>query len=96
MRLQPVTTDATAGPAWQEQRARIEAQTGDKNRALADLRHLLQTPYRSAFYGTAITPSLLRQDPTWNPLRDDPRFQSLLKQFPDVKPMSAPLASGHG
>ena len=94
MHLQPASSDATLGPAWQEQLARIEAQTGQKDRALADLRQLLQTPYRSAFYGSAITPSLLRADPTWNPLRGDPRFQALLKQFPDVKPASAAMAGG--
>ncbi|MGH7057860.1 MAG: hypothetical protein ACREFZ_08240, partial [Acetobacteraceae bacterium] len=42
-----------------------------------------------AFYGTAITPSLLRQDPTWNPLRNDPDFQKLLKEFHDTKSMAA-------
>ncbi|MEO7148663.1 MAG: tetratricopeptide repeat protein [Rhodanobacteraceae bacterium] len=77
MKLEPAALDATTGPAWQEQRARIEAQTGEKDRAIADLTHLLQTPYASTLYGTAVTPALLRQDPTWSPLRGEPQFSKL-------------------
>ncbi|MGH8163010.1 MAG: tetratricopeptide repeat protein, partial [Rhodanobacteraceae bacterium] len=79
MKLEPASLDATTGPAWQEQRARIEAQAGEKDRAIADLTRLLQTPYASAFYGTAVTPALLRQDPAWDPLRGDSRFSKLAK-----------------
>ena len=78
MKLEPATADATSGPAWQEQRARIEALAGENARAIADLRQLLQTPYASPWYGTAITPALLRQDPFWDPLRNDPGFRQLL------------------
>jgi TolB-like protein/Tfp pilus assembly protein PilF len=96
MQLQPASADATLGPAWQEQRARIEAQTGETARAIDDLQHVLQTPYRSAFYVTAITPSLLREDPAWNPLRNDPRFQALLAKPVRAKPMTAGMATAHG
>ncbi|MGH8211654.1 MAG: tetratricopeptide repeat protein, partial [Rhodanobacteraceae bacterium] len=78
MQREPATLDATSGPAWQEQRARIEALAGENGRAIDDLRRLLQTPYASPWYGTAITPALLRLDPSWNPLRGDARFQALL------------------
>ncbi len=96
MRLQPASADATQGPAWQEQLARIEAQAGETERAVTDLRHLLQTPYRSVFYATAITPSLLREDPAWNPLRNDPRFQALLKSSSDTGSMRSAMPSAHG
>jgi TolB-like protein/Tfp pilus assembly protein PilF len=96
MQLQPASTDATQGPAWQEQLARIEAQTGEVDRSIEELQHLLRTPYRSAFYATAITPSLLRQDPAWNPLRKDPRFQALLKTSSDTTPMRSAMPSAHG
>jgi hypothetical protein len=36
------------------------------------LKRLLQIPY-----GFAITPALLRLDPAWDQIRNDPRFQEL-------------------
>lgn len=58
-------------PIYDEGLAQLQAQFGDKDRAIKNLQRLLSTN------GATITPALLRLDPWWNPLRDDPRFQAL-------------------
>jgi TolB-like protein/Tfp pilus assembly protein PilF len=58
-------------PIYDEGLAQLHAQFGDKDRAIKNLQRLLSTN------GATITPALLRLDPWWNPLRDDPRFQAL-------------------
>jgi TolB-like protein/Tfp pilus assembly protein PilF len=73
--LVPASRDALAGPSLEEVRARVLARFGDKEGAIPALQHLLTTPYVTN--GTPITPALLRLDPSWDNLRDDPRFQKL-------------------
>jgi TolB-like protein/Flp pilus assembly protein TadD len=70
--------DALTLPPQQVLLAQIHAQFGDADAALRDLPRLLQTP------ASGITPALLRLDPIWDPVRSDPRFQTILAQ-PDLK-----------
>ncbi|MEY2439904.1 MAG: hypothetical protein QOI34_1289 [Verrucomicrobiota bacterium] len=73
--LLPASKDALAGPALEEVRAHVLARFGEKEGAIAALQHLLATTY--GIGGPPITPALLRLDPSWDNLRDDPRFQKL-------------------
>jgi hypothetical protein len=54
-----------------EQRARILARTDKTDGALAELQRLHAEP-------SDISVHTLRLNPTWDPLRDDSRFQALL------------------
>lgn len=51
--------------------ARIYVAAGDHPRALDQLDSLLAKPY-------FVSPAMLKIDPTWTPLKDDPRFEQLL------------------
>ena len=63
--------------------ARVAAGTGDANRAIAALQKLLSIPYNGAMAANMpLTPALLRLDPMFDPLRNDPRFQKLAEQAP--------------
>jgi len=82
--LLPASQDAVIGPALEEDLARVEAEVGENDRAIARLQKLLKTPYSSVSHTGPITPALLRLHPSWDPLRGDPRFEKLI----------APLAIG--
>jgi serine/threonine protein kinase/tetratricopeptide (TPR) repeat protein len=67
--------------APQENLAIILTMVGENSRAISILAELLQKPYWSLRYGPPpITPALLKLDPTWDPLRGDPRFQKLCEE----------------
>jgi TolB-like protein len=67
--------DAREHPEVEEERARILARFGAKDEAIAILQKLLGTSYDGP-----LTPALLRLDPDFDPLRNDPRFQQLCQE----------------
>jgi NADH dehydrogenase FAD-containing subunit len=79
MAANPVEKDAFMGPFSMEIRARVAAQMGERDGAIAALQKLLSIPYRGPFsWIRPLTPALLRLDPMFDPLRNDPRFQKLI------------------
>jgi serine/threonine-protein kinase len=67
---QPPSADGYTGPYLEHQLARIYILTGEQEKALDRLESLLRMPYY-------LSPGWLRIDPTFDPLRRNPRFVTL-------------------
>ena len=52
----------------------MQARTGATRQAIDNLRRLLSIPA-----GEAVSIARLKADPVWDPIRNDPGFQELLK-----------------
>ena len=73
--LVPVSKDAVEGPDYVSELANIYVIVGEYEEAINQIDYLLSIP-------SYFSVQLLRLDPVWDPLREHPRFQQLLKKYP--------------
>jgi serine/threonine-protein kinase len=71
MALMPISRDALLGAYLQHQLVRIYLLVGEPEKALDQLEPLLRMPYH-------LSPGWLRIDPTFTPLKGNPRFERLV------------------
>ena len=75
LEMLPITRDAFAGPEYLLYLAHLYVSVGENDQAIALLQQAMSIPA-----GLSISAALLRLDPTWDPLRTDPRFVALTSQ----------------
>ena len=72
--LRPESKDAFGGPEVIESVAQVYTILGEKDRAIELLDGLLSRP-------SGMTVQILKVNPIWDPLRNDPRFEDLLTKY---------------
>jgi TolB-like protein/Flp pilus assembly protein TadD len=77
----PITRDAFAGPEYLVYLAQLYVSVGENTQAIDLLQQLMSIPA-----GLCMSPAMLKLDPTWDPLRADPRFDALVKQAESATP----------
>ncbi len=77
--LRPVSQDALMGPDMLEHLADIYVRLGQREQAIILIGRVLSMPA-----GGTLSTAMLRIDPTWDPLRDDPHFKALLMDTPEA------------
>jgi serine/threonine protein kinase/Tfp pilus assembly protein PilF len=83
MSVIPIEKDAIDGCIAIEILARVAAQLGEPDRAIAVLQKLLSMPSSGPLASSMpLTPALLRLDPMFDPLQNDVRFQKLFTSVP--------------
>ncbi len=82
--LVPVSKNVIDGPSFLLSLAKIYARTGESEQAIKLLRRLLAMPA-----GLFISVPLLERDPVWDPLRKNPAFQKLIKEYANKPPPPA-------
>jgi len=75
--LMPVAKDALSGTDMLARQAQLYVQVNQPDQAIALLGRVLSMPT-----GDIESSALLRLDPVWDPLRDNPAFKALLLKYP--------------
>ncbi|RDI97432.1 hypothetical protein DVT68_16935 [Dyella solisilvae] len=75
--LMPVAQDDLTGVDMLEHQANLYVRVGQNDQAIALIEQVLSLPA-----GEVLSSEMLRLDPVWDPLRDDPRFKALLVKYP--------------
>src|SRR5262249_35981042 len=90
----PIEKDALTGPIPIEILARVAARMGEPDRAISSLQKLLSIPYAGLVaFNMPLTPALLRLDPMFDPLRNDPRFEKIVEEAKEPIATTVPAKS---